>query len=379
MRIEHMTSDNIKEVPDVELRNLKFKFISIYDRHFVDPEMMKAVDLTRKMFFDNYIILKMEMRKRKITHLEGVALDKEIDPRIFQKSVWGIDVPSLGSMMIVRSYVALSGAFIKSPALIKNVEVVIRNLEKNKDQRLEDKLTMIIKTEMGKTPVFKYSPAGPDSSYIPIFDLIMRPRDDAKKMKPATEIKLTKKTMLTKKTFPVSKPEENGTIRIPVGPECEVTATITIDKAQGITALYCGKVKEIRTFIFDKKVKDWTMATARAWIKEQKEKVEKQLEENLETFEYLLHHVATEGDDEIVHHCHVYDHIGNLFEQVHLYFDKGKVYLDGKEIKEGHYHVIKGLEPKQEVAWSEEEATKAGIKPKGMMSGMTLKEKAKAW
>lgn len=121
------------------------------------------------------------------------------------------------------------------------------------------------------------------------------------------------------------------------------------------------------------------MATARSWIKAQTEKINKKLEENLETFEYLLHHVATEGDKEIVHHCHMYDHIGNLFEQAHLYFDKGKVYLDGKEIKEGHYHVIKGLEPKQEVAWSEEEATKAGIKPKEMMSGMTLKEKAKVW
>lgn len=379
MRIEHMTSENIKEVPDVELRNLKFKFISIYDRHFVDPEMMKAVNLSREMFFDKYIILKMEMRKRNVTHLEGVALDKEIDPRIFQKSVWGIDIPSLSSMMIVRSYISLAGAFIKSPALVKNVEIVIRNLEKNKDERLEKKISAIIKSHMGKIPVFKYSPAGPDSSYMPLFDLMLWPREEAKKQTALAKIKLTKKTALVKKSFSISKPEENGTIRIPVGPECEVTATITIDKEQGITALYCGLVKKIRTFIFDKKVKAWTMATARTWIKEQKGKVEKQLEENLETFEYLIHHVAMEGDEEIVHHCHMYDHIGNLFEQAHLYFDKGKVYLDGKEIKEGHYHVIKGLEPKQEVAWSEEEATKAGIKPKGMMAGMTLKEKAKAW
>ena len=388
MRIEHMTPENIKEVPDVELRNLKFKFISIYDRHFVDPEMMKAVNLSREIFFDKYIILRIEMRKREVTHLEGVALDKEIDLRIFQKSIWGIDIPSLSSMMIVRSYVSLAGAFIKSPALVKNVEVVIRNLEKNKDERLENKISTIIKAHMGKTPVFKYSPAGPDSSYMPLFDLMLRPREAAKKQKPLMKIKLTKKVELTKKIFSVSKPEESEeTIRIPVGPACEVTATITISAEEGIKALYCGKEKKIRTYLFDKKVKAWTMASARAWIKEHKEKVEKhiaekiqkQQEENLETFEYLIHHVEVDGDEEIVHHCHMYDHIGNLFEQAHLYFDKGKVYLDGKEIKEGHYHVIKGLEPKQEVAWSEEEATAAGIKPKGMMSGMTLKEKAKAW
>ena len=233
---------------------------------------------------------------------------------------------------------------------------------------------------MGKIPNFVYSPAGPDSSYIPIFDLVLNPRDDAKKFKPSLEIKLTKKIALIKKVFPISKPEESEeTIRIPVGPECEVTATITISAEEGIKALYCGKIKKIRTYLFDKKVKAWTMVTARAWIKAQTEKINKALEENLETFEYLIHHVAIEGDEEIVHHCNMYDHIGNLFEQAHLWIDKGKVYLDGKEIKEGHYHVIKGLEPKQEVAWSEEEATDAGIKPKGMMSGMTLKEKAKAW
>lgn len=279
MRIEHMTSDNIKEVPDVELRNLKFKFINIYDRHFVDPEIMKAVGLNREIFFDKYTILKMEMRKRSVTHLEGVALDKEIDPRIFQKSVWGIDIPSLGSKMIVRSYISLSGAFIKSPALVKNIEVVIRNLEKNKDERLEKYLTMIIKTHMGKTPVFKYSPPGPDSSYMPLFDLVLRPRGEAKKQKPLAKIKLTKKVTLTKKTIPISKPEENETIRIPVGPECEVTATITISADEGIKALYCGKVKKIRTYLFDKKVKAWTMASARAWIKEQSAKTEKALGE----------------------------------------------------------------------------------------------------
>ena len=281
MKIENITSDNIKELPDVELRNLKLRFSNIYDRHFVDPEVTKAVDLDRDMFYDKYIILRMEMKERKVSCMDGVALDKEIDPRVFQKSVWGIDIPSLGKMMIVRSYISLSGAFIKSPLGVKTVEVVIRNLEENRDERLENKLTAIIKREMGKIAKFTYSPPGPDSSYIPVFDLMLKPREETRKIKPLLKVKLTKKTMLTKKTFPISKPEENGTIRIPVGPECEVTATITIDKEQGITALYCGKVKKIRTYLFDKKVKLWTMATARAWIKEHQEKVAKDLQKKL--------------------------------------------------------------------------------------------------
>lgn len=288
MKIEEITADNIKELPDVELRNLKLRFNNIYDRHFVDPEMEKAVmkggpDLDREMFFDKYMILRMEMKVRKVTCMEGVAIDKEIDPRVFQKSVWGIDIPSLGKMMIVRSYISLSGAFIKSPLGVKTVEVVIRNLEENRDERLENKLTAIIKREMGKIAKFTYSPPGPDSSYIPVFDLILKPRDETRRIKSLLKVNLTKKTMLTKKTFSILKPEESEqTIRIPVGPDCEVTATITVSAEEGIKALYCGKIKKIRTYLFDKKLKPWTMATARAWIKEHKEKVQKSLEKKLE-------------------------------------------------------------------------------------------------
>ena len=68
---------------------------------------------------------------------------------------------------------------------------------------------------------------------------------------------------------PVTKPEENEKfIRIPVRAACDVTATLTIDKEKGITALYCGKIKEIRTYIFNKQVYPWTMEKAKKWVKE---------------------------------------------------------------------------------------------------------------
>ncbi len=100
----------------------------------------------------------------------------------------------------------------------------------------------------------------------------------------------------------------------------------------------------------------------------------------MEDYEYLLHHIETddEGEEEI-HHCLVYDHIANLFEQAHLLVKEGKVYLDNKQIKEGLFHVIKGLESTQETVWSDEEANENKIVPKKMKAGMTLKEKAKEW
>lgn len=100
--------------------------------------------------------------------------------------------------------------------------------------------------------------------------------EERKKLKANGKLK---KSLASDYSVAIKKPEESETtIRIPVGPDCEVTATITIDKAQGIQALYCGKIKKVRTFLFDKRVKTWTMASARAWIKEQKEKTEKALQ-----------------------------------------------------------------------------------------------------
>jgi len=65
-------------------------------------------------------------------------------------------------------------------------------------------------------------------------------------------------------------PEETETsFRIPTGEDCEVTATITISEDQGITALYCGEEKKIRTYIFSKE-KDWTMEKAKEWVEEHK-------------------------------------------------------------------------------------------------------------
>lgn len=103
-------------------------------------------------------------------------------------------------------------------------------------------------------------------------------------------------------------------------------------------------------------------------------------EEQLEEFEYLLHHIAVDDNGkEIVHHCYVYDHLANLYEQSHLAVKDGIPYRNGRKIKNGVFHIIKGLEKTQEVARGDEEAKEAGIKPKKMKAGMTLKQKAREW
>jgi len=88
----------------------------------------------------------------------------------------------------------------------------------------------------------------------------------------------------TKQLDVITKPEETDDfIRIPVR-DCKVTATIDISKKEGISALYCGKEKQVKTYLF-RKDKGWTMAKAKAWVKEHEGK-EFELEDGIEHREH---------------------------------------------------------------------------------------------
>ena len=66
----------------------------------------------------------------------------------------------------------------------------------------------------------------------------------------------------------ISKPEATENFhRLPIN-DCEITATIDIDKGKGIKALYCGGEKQIGTYLFP--VDKFSMAEAKAWVSEHK-------------------------------------------------------------------------------------------------------------
>ena len=94
----------------------------------------------------------------------------------------------------------------------------------------------------------------------------------------------------------ITKPEETDDfIRIPVH-ECKVTATIDISKKEGISALYCGKEKKVRTYLF-RKDHGWTMAKAKAWVKEHEGKIAHEVsqQEIIDEIDYLITLIDKEG------------------------------------------------------------------------------------
>ena len=79
----------------------------------------------------------------------------------------------------------------------------------------------------------------------------------------------------TKELETITKPEETDDfIHIPVR-ECNITATIDISKKEGIKAKYCGKEKQVGTYLFDKREPyNWTMVKAKKWVEDHKGKMD---------------------------------------------------------------------------------------------------------
>lgn len=71
----------------------------------------------------------------------------------------------------------------------------------------------------------------------------------------------------------------------------------------------------------------------------------------LEDWLYLLHHVHVDPEtgEEIMHHCPLVDHLGNLYVVEHITDEKGET-----------KHCLVGLQEDQDVYWSDEEAEADG-------------------
>lgn len=262
------------DISDKELEDTRMRIVQLWDRFFKDSQENKVGTLSRGYLVNKYKLLVTERVKNRHILLKRVHA---IDQYIFDTSIFKLSVPNLGEMIIASDFCSLTGSFVKNPQKANDIDVILKLPEEQKDEALEKKLReFLIKTlekQEGKKErqiEFIYSAAIPDSSYIPLYDLILKPKE-------IMEVRRIKKKISIKK------PEEiDDKIHIPVSPECEVTATINISEEEGITALYCGKIKRIRTFIFDKKKKAWTMSSAKAWVKLHKKEIQKKLESEYE-------------------------------------------------------------------------------------------------
>lgn len=169
MKIEDIKPDALKTVDDNELYVLRLRAINLYERHFYNSRCIRIGKLERSTLLDNYQHLTNEMKHRGLRYNE-----KAIDRAVFRKAMFGIDVRDLGDLVVVANYMSIAGSFVKDPAGAEDVDIVIRDNTDNRDQGIELKVSRTVKMRTGKEAHFVYAPRGPNSTYVPMFDLVLR-------------------------------------------------------------------------------------------------------------------------------------------------------------------------------------------------------------
>ena len=256
MRIEEITPEVLKNktnITDRKLLDLRHRCIQIHMNNFEGNDKRSWAGLDRTVFMSKYKLVRTEMSHRKFP----IPTTTSIDIALFKSAMRHVNVSKFGEIPIVKSYISIGGQYLETPKVAEAIEVIIHDAEESRCEDLEQAVAAQILKDTGLPAAFTYDPEGPEGEHIPVYDMILQCREK------------TERAKVEKKTVDIHKPEVTETqIQIPVGSPCDITATMTLDAEQGIQALYCGKEKRIRTYIFDKE--KWTMATARAWIKEHK-------------------------------------------------------------------------------------------------------------
>ncbi len=168
--IEEINNETLRGLSDQELRDLRFRCISLFSSK-------QLAQSSASMLLDRYSLLRKALTAR------GVAFQSNaIDDALQKRALVGIDVAKLGDLVLVENYASIGGSFVESPQQAADLDVIIRDRDENRDESVELKLGRALREQTGKEAHFVYAPRGPHSTYIPVFDLVLRARPDTKRV-----------------------------------------------------------------------------------------------------------------------------------------------------------------------------------------------------
>ncbi len=169
MKIENFTKSVLEEVSDKDLFAFRLRFIQMWSKEFrVNKRNAQVAGLRRCEFLDRYKILLDEIKSRKLV----IKRKSSIDWALFRKTMIGMEVSSMGEVVMIPDYVTVSGDFVKNPCKATLLDVVIRDSHLRGD--IERKVKKMFNQQVALPLEFLYQPAGPHSSFIPVFDLVLR-------------------------------------------------------------------------------------------------------------------------------------------------------------------------------------------------------------
>ena len=168
-----MTESGLSRASNSQLEILRTRFIQTWDKHFYKTGKECLGDLSKKSFLNRYGLLLKEMAKRLISPRMVSSLDKFV----FDSAIFKFSAASLGDVVVIPDYCSIAGSYVRNPKEAGDVDIVIRTPEGQRDETLELKLGRTLAKVLHKDMEFIYHPSGPHSSYIPLFDLVLRAKD----------------------------------------------------------------------------------------------------------------------------------------------------------------------------------------------------------
>jgi ATP-dependent DNA ligase len=170
MQIEDITPETLKQESDQQLRSLRLRFIQLWESLYSKGKQITNIPT------DEYLARYRMLRRRMADRGLNIVTVTDID-RALLKSALGIMRPAeLGDLVVVENYVSLGGSYARDPKGANDVDVIVRAEDQARNEGMELKLGRLLRRETGKDCHFVYAPTGPHSSYLPVYDLILRPK-----------------------------------------------------------------------------------------------------------------------------------------------------------------------------------------------------------
>jgi SAM-dependent methyltransferase len=173
MHIEDMDRETLKRESDSELKNMRFRMIQLWERY--DAGRVVGI-MDRSEFLKKYRLLRDEMARRDLQ----ITTVTDIDRSMLKQAIGALDPAGLGEIVVIENYASVSGSFVKDPKGSHDIDIILRSDEASRDSGMELKLGRSIREMVEKDCHFVYAVKGPHSSYLPLYDLVLRPKSVSK-------------------------------------------------------------------------------------------------------------------------------------------------------------------------------------------------------
>ena len=178
MRIEDVTIEKVASISDVDLYNIRLRAVQIWDKHFAKTTAQTSGTISRAYLLDQYGAVKGEMSNRALRPA-WAAIDSYV---LRHKMMEGLDPTIIGDIVLEPACVIVGGDFAHDPKGAEVCDLFISPEVGHPDIFKRALSTRIVK-QVSKPVEFHFHQDDVGEVYLPLFDLVLRPRAALEKVR----------------------------------------------------------------------------------------------------------------------------------------------------------------------------------------------------